>query len=55
MEALMVQSTSGTASMKTCAHGRLIDDVLTKDGKRTGRVHCVECGAQFDDPYYGLK
>jgi hypothetical protein len=55
MEALLVQSTSGTASIKACVHGRLINDVLTRDGKRTGKVHCVECGTRFDDPYHGLK
>jgi pyruvate,orthophosphate dikinase len=27
----------------------------TRNGKRTGKVHCVECGAKFDDPYHGLK
>ncbi len=40
---------------KTCHHGRMIDDVLTHDGKRTGKVRCVECGAEFKDPYLGLK
>lgn len=55
MEALMVQSTSSTASTKTCVHGRLIDNVLTKDGKRTGKVYCVECGAKFTDPYHEAK
>ena len=38
-----------------CAHGRLIDDVRTKAGKRTGKVRCLECKAIFDDPYQGLK
>jgi len=31
---------------------RAIDDVLTKNKKRTGQVRCLECGAIFDDPYY---
>lgn len=39
----------------TCAHQRLIDDVLTKSGKRTGKVRCLECRAIFDDPYKGVK
>ena len=55
MEALMIQPASRTASRETCVHGRLIDEVLTRHGKRTGKVHCVECGAKFDDPYHGLK
>jgi hypothetical protein len=38
-----------------CAHQRLIDDILTKSGKRTGKVRCLECRAIFDDPYKGLK
>ena len=33
-----------------CLHLRLIDYVLSADGKRTGKVRCVECGAVFDDP-----
>ena len=36
-----------------CAHGRLIDEVFTKDGKTTGQVRCLECGAVFDDPDTG--
>jgi hypothetical protein len=44
-----------TAPVKTCVHGRLIDDVLTKMGKRTGQMRCLECGASFDDPYQGPK
>ncbi|HEY5627800.1 MAG TPA: hypothetical protein VIR79_07625 [Nitrospira sp.] len=38
-----------------CLHCRLIDDVLSKEGKRTGQVRCLECGAVFEDPYRGLK
>ena len=43
------------APTKTCTHGRIIDDVLTKTGKRTGQVRCLECDVIFDDPYQGLK
>ncbi len=39
----------------TCAHQRIIDDVLTKSGKRTGKVRCLECRTVFDDPYKGSK
>jgi len=51
----MAESTRTTIAIHTCVHGRLIDDVLTRSGKRTGKVLCVECGATFDDPYHGLK
>jgi len=39
----------------TCAHSRLIEDVLTRSGKRTGNVRCLECGATFDDPHPGNR
>lgn len=45
----------GDATPTTCTHGRAIDDVLTKTGKRTGQVRCLECGAIFDDPYQGIR
>lgn len=38
-----------------CAHGRLIDEVRTRGGKRTGKVRCLECLAVIDDPYQGMK
>ena len=38
-----------------CLHARLIDNVFTKDGARTGQVRCLECGAVFEDPYQGQK
>jgi hypothetical protein len=41
--------------VKGCQHGRLIDHVLTKEGKRTSKVRCLECGAKLDDPHLGLK
>jgi hypothetical protein len=47
-----VQPCGNSTPVTTCAHGRLIDDVLTKRGQRTGRVRCLECGVIFDDPYY---
>lgn len=59
MEPRMIQGTgrksSRTISNACCAHQRLIDDVLTKGGKRTGKVRCLECGTIFDDPYQGSK
>ncbi|MBX3324867.1 MAG: hypothetical protein KF682_03110 [Nitrospira sp.] len=59
MEAHMIQETgwrpSSTTSHAFCTHQRVIDDVLTKGGKRTGKVRCLECGTIFDDPYMGLR
>jgi hypothetical protein len=28
----------------------MIDDVLTPQGLKTGKVRCIECGAAFDNP-----
>jgi hypothetical protein len=36
---------SPTTFTRACAHQRLIDDILTRSGKRTGKVRCLECGA----------
>jgi uncharacterized Zn finger protein len=59
MENHMIQETGRTSRKTTanscCTHQRLIDDVLTRDGKRTGKVRCLECGTIFDDPYQGSK
>lgn len=44
-----------TTSNNFCSHQRIIDEVRTRSGKRTGKVRCLECGATFDDPYQGLK
>jgi len=55
MESLTTQERSQGAIMKTCSHSRLIDNVLTREGKWTGKVRCQECGAKFDDPYRGVK
>lgn len=59
METHMVQETeqesSRTTSSSFCSHRRIIDDVLTKSGKRTGKVRCLECRTIFDDPYQGSK
>jgi hypothetical protein len=57
MEPPTTQDTDKTTSPKTntCTHTRLIDDVLTWNKKKTGRVRCLECRAIFDDPHYDLK
>jgi len=57
METQVIREPKKVAStpVRTCAHQRLIDEVLTRGGKRTGKVRCLECGAVFEDPYLGLK
>jgi hypothetical protein len=55
MESQTLELSGDTAPVTTCVHGRLIDEVLTKRGNRTGQVRCLECGAIFDDPYQGLR
>ncbi|MBX3330145.1 MAG: hypothetical protein KF722_07070 [Nitrospira sp.] len=59
MDAQVIRNTEAEADIgfeeTSCAHQRLIDDILTKSGKRTGKVRCLECRAIFDDPYKGLK
>jgi hypothetical protein len=54
VEAQRVQSTRKIGPVTTCAHSRLIDDVLTRSGKRTGKVRCLECGSTIDDPSQDL-
>ena len=55
IESQTLELPGDTTRARTCRHGRIIDDVLTKTGKRTGQVRCLECGAIFDDPYLGIK
>jgi len=59
METQMIQETAQKSKRATpnacCTHQRLIDDILTRGGKRTGKVRCLECGTIFDDPYKGSK
>ncbi len=33
-----------------CAHSRMLADVLTPQGLKTGKIRCLECGAVFNDP-----
>lgn len=32
------------------AHSRMIADVLTPQGLKTGKIRCLECDSVFDDP-----
>jgi uncharacterized Zn finger protein len=40
---------NGTTPPKACTHGRVVDYVLSTEGKRTGELRCKECGAVFPD------
>jgi len=44
------QSGCEDVPVATCAQGRLINDVLTNRGERTGQGCCLECGGIVDDP-----
>ena len=55
MESMTTQDCRAGHIVKTCAHQRLIEDVLTGDGRRTGQVRCLECHLVIADPYRGLK
>ena len=35
-----------------CTHSRMVDDVLTTKGVKTGQLVCLECRAVFPDPIY---
>ena len=55
VESQTLQPTSRIEPATPCAHSRLIEEVLTRSGKQTGKDRCLECGTTFDDPYHGLK
>ncbi|MDP3089616.1 MAG: hypothetical protein Q8N04_02990 [Nitrospira sp.] len=55
MDSAATQLSREATSAAACTHSRLIDNVMTRAGKWTGKVECRECGARFDDPYRGLK
>ena len=43
-----ISASGKTGSVNRCTHGRLVEDILTEDGQRSGKVRCLECGAQVD-------
>lgn len=51
------QSQSDRAAIKkttSCLHRRMID-VRNDEGRRTGRVRCLECQIIFDDLCMGIR
>lgn len=59
MEMQVIQNAEaeiGVAAPETgCTHQRLIADVLSRNGTRTGKVRCLECCTVIDDPYLSRK
>lgn len=43
--------TSHNAPKTSCTHSRLVDDVLSTKGAKTGHLICLECKAVFPDPH----
>jgi hypothetical protein len=41
-----------TKTASQCAHGRIVDEVRSANGAKTGRLVCIECRAEFPDPLY---
>lgn len=41
-----------TKATAPCTHNRLVDEVLSANGAKTGRLLCMECQAEFPDPLY---
>lgn len=50
-EPIEAEPASHITLLNRCTHSRMIDDVLTRGKKRSGKVCCLECGAIFDDPH----
>jgi hypothetical protein len=44
------EMTVQTTSFRPCTHSRIVDEVRTLNGARTGQLICIECLAQFPDP-----
>lgn len=42
-------------SMSVCMHRRIIEDVRTSRGVKTGKVRCLECGIIFSGPDIGKE
>lgn len=45
-----VNTTIHVKSVPRCTHSRIVDEVRTPDGMKTGRLVCLECFAEFPDP-----
>ncbi len=45
-------TTARTKIPPQCTHSRIVDEVLTTKGTKTGLLICKECLAVFPDPTY---
>lgn len=52
VEPKMLGGSKGIDPSLMCLHSRMIEEVVTQSGKLTGRVRCLECRTEFDDPYH---
>ena len=41
-----------TASKTACTHSRMVEDVVTAKGTKTGQLICKECQSIFPDPAF---
>ncbi len=42
-------STQDTSATSPCTHSRMVEDELTADGLKSGRLICTECGQILPD------
>ena len=45
-----LQARVRTKSALSCTHNRMVDDVRSANGAKTGQLVCKECQAEFPDP-----
>jgi hypothetical protein len=50
MPPTMSQDANLTSRVESCTHSRIVDDVLSSRGTKTGQLICLECQAVFPDP-----
>lgn len=41
-----------TKTARPCTHSRVVDEVRSAKGDKTGRLICLECKGEFPDPAY---
>jgi len=48
----VARARTGTETLSSCTHGRMVDEVRTPKGIKTGELICMECLAKFPDPMF---
>jgi hypothetical protein len=51
-ETLPKDTSLQTTPKTPCTHSRLVDEVLSTKGTKTGQLICKECKAVFPDPVF---